>query len=107
MAIQALAEFAQATSGTTENIQLSVQTDNFAPQNFSINASNKLLLQTLELPSKPSWVVVSAEGEGTALATISWTYYIKNPSGQVFNISISKKNGQDNFAMNICVQYVA
>ena len=101
-----MAEFAKAAVKGAQNIQVSLQTDLAEPQNFAIDSTNTLVLQTVELPKKPSWIAISAEGEGSALATISWTYYVKNTSGDAFRMSVQTSRGQDDFTMNVCARWV-
>ncbi|XP_062608191.1 CD109 antigen-like isoform X3 [Saccostrea cucullata] len=70
LALQALSEFAKMAYSSNFDIQMTVTTDTFSHQ-FSVNAKNALLLQSVELPSIPSSVTVSATGHGMGLIEVS------------------------------------
>ncbi|XP_048758952.2 CD109 antigen-like isoform X2 [Ostrea edulis] len=70
LALQALSEFAKMAYSNNFDIQMTVTTGSFSHQ-FSVNARNALLLQSVELPSVPSQVTVSATGHGLGLVEVS------------------------------------
>ncbi|XP_022321696.2 CD109 antigen-like isoform X2 [Crassostrea virginica] len=70
MALQALSEFAKMAYSNNFDIQMTVTAGSFSHQ-FSVNAQNALLLQSVELPTIPSQVTVSATGHGMGLIQVS------------------------------------
>uniref|UniRef100_K1RWY1 CD109 antigen n=1 Tax=Magallana gigas TaxID=29159 RepID=K1RWY1_MAGGI len=70
VALQALSEFAKMVYSNNFDIQMTATAGNFSHQ-FSVNAKNALLLQSIELPTIPSQVTISATGHGMGLIQVS------------------------------------
>ncbi|XP_052721975.1 CD109 antigen-like isoform X2 [Crassostrea angulata] len=70
MALQALSEFAKMAYSSNFDIQMTATAGSFSHQ-FSVNAKNALLLQSVELPTIPSQVTISATGHGMGLIQVS------------------------------------
>nr|XP_034324217.1 CD109 antigen isoform X1 [Crassostrea gigas]XP_034324218.1 CD109 antigen isoform X1 [Crassostrea gigas] len=70
VALQALSEFTKMVYSNNFDIQMTATAGSFSHQ-FSINAKNALLLQSVELPTIPSQVTISATGHGMGLIQVS------------------------------------
>ena len=71
---------------------------------IKVDSSNGLMVQTLELPTKPSEIIISANGTGTALATVSWTYHVGQLQENAFDIFLRKSSSKEEVKLEICVR---
>src|SRR5208337_4874428 len=101
----ALSEFAALTFAKESNVKIHV--DGGSKLDFQVDSSNSMVLQTQELLKIPEKLLIQATGKGTALVTLSWTYYMKTPTDESFDITCNiTPVTRVEFRMHVCVRSV-
>jgi CD109 antigen len=83
--ITALAKFAEAVSskgekGASTNVQVSFGKN--GSHTFTIDQSNKIVMQEYFLPLNTREIDIKGNGSGSALAQLTWTYYVEETDSE-------------------------
>ncbi|CAG7822305.1 unnamed protein product [Allacma fusca] len=107
LGLTALAKYAELTKSKETDLQVKFKegtTDKTVP----INEKNAQVVQEFELPANTRTLDVAAEGKGSALAQLTWTYYVENPVRDpafAVNVTVGKLAGDD-LTLDICTKYL-
>lgn len=108
MGLSALAEFAGLTLGqNSPRMDITVQSDLKAEsvELVKINPENAVVLQIVEINSKPQQVQLKATGSGTALVYVSWTYNVaSNPDDVGFDVNVTTSSSKSEVKLQICIR---
>ena len=102
-----MARFTEATAGDTEqNIKMSFAEKSakggFVNMNgIVLNSTNALLLQKAEFDHQPTEIHINAEGTGTALVTLTWTYHTKHTFDDSFKVRHDCRTNKQGLSMEI------
>ncbi|XP_055329152.1 alpha-2-macroglobulin-like [Paramacrobiotus metropolitanus] len=100
-----LAEFAKVFVNPP-SMQIDVKYNDQSKQSVSVTPQTAVILQTIELPKKPKSISLNAQGNGVALAYLSWTYHVGKPKEDVaFDLNITKTVSTADLRMGICSRY--
>ncbi|CAG2235743.1 CD109 [Mytilus edulis] len=107
VALEAITEFGLYSS-LHKDMLISITSGQFSKQ-FTVDSTNAMVLQTIELPKPyPQKVLIEATGEGTALAEVAVYYNIEQSHGtQAFHVSVNID--QETFVLletNTCVKWL-
>jgi CD109 antigen len=90
--LTALAKFAMTTKSTTSNLVIKV-THVEESQEFKVTKENEIVLQEAVLPPTTRTVSLESKGTGTALAQLTWSYYVEEKSEEpAFGLDINVIN---------------
>jgi CD109 antigen len=85
--LTALAKFAMATRSPVNDLEIGATYEG-GSEKFSVSNANAIVLQEAFLPDAARNVNLDVKGQGTALATLSWSYYVEQkPADPSFTIS--------------------
>lgn len=114
LAIEALSTFASRLSTLPPRIELEVvsprasQSKRNNVDTLLVTAGNALVQQQLELANNASWVLVRAEGQGSAVVQASWQYNLLVSAEQPafwLNPQIDKTSNKNYLQLSICTYY--
>lgn len=75
--LEALAAYTRDISNPNNNVELKIHVNNTEDRTLKLNNENRLILQTIDLPSNTESVSISASGHGFALFQLSYRYNVK------------------------------
>lgn len=110
VALQALAKMASKvySKDFNANIRITGPTESTVSENFTINAGNALVLQSRQLPSDLSEVIIAADGTGLSLVEVAVFYNIdKDNDTTSFNLKITlPEESINHFVVEACTSYL-
>jgi len=74
--LTALAKFAMATRSPVNDLTIGAAYET-GSESFNVNNNNAIVLQEAFLPDGARKINLDVKGQGTALATLSWSYYVE------------------------------
>jgi len=74
--LTAIAKFAMATRSSVNNLSVEAKYEGGSDK-FNVNNENAIVLQEAFLPEATRNVGLDVNGEGTALASLTWSYYVE------------------------------
>lgn len=102
--LEALAKYAEHLSTENNNVQLKIASQAANETFISVNSDNKLLLQTVDLPSTTKSIELFASGHGFALFQLSYRYNL-NASDVYSSFTLNPKIAEitaGHLSLDIC-----
>ncbi|NXS99722.1 CD109 protein, partial [Jacana jacana] len=119
VALQALSLFAALTAASGTEMEVTVTAPSLkTPEAFSVNAQNRFLLQSKEIPPvQPLTMTVTAKGTGFAVFQLNVIYNTKHtdqrlrsaPRQEAFDLNVDVKDDKEDknhLTLNVCTRYL-
>lgn len=105
--LQALSDFVGKVYSSNFNIQASMSAGTFR-HNFTISQQNSLVLQSVNLPTIPSQVTITASGHGFALIDVALSFHVESEiEDQSFDIQVTLvKETLDLLSIRTCSKWL-
>ncbi|KJH47840.1 a-macroglobulin complement component [Dictyocaulus viviparus] len=107
IALQALGSYAERAYSTNTNVTVTI-TNGADNHLFSVSPSNAIVLQSYELPSIDSNVVIKATGKGTVFAQVSYWYYrntLRDDSPFFCSKDLKELRAGNRMQLDLCCNY--
>jgi len=106
--LTALARFALVTTSPNSDLKIQAKYDGKS-QDIAVNKDNSLVLQEYFIPGTSHTVDFEAQGKGTALAQLSWSYYVEGPALSTFDLKVEvlKHDNPGTMRLRLCNSFVS
>jgi CD109 antigen len=108
LGLTALARFALVTTSPNSDLKIKATYDG-KTQDIAVNKDNALVFQEFFIPGTAHAVEFEAQGKGTALAQLSWSYYVEGPALSTFDLKVEvlKHGNPGTMPLRICNRFVS